>query len=176
MARQASGRAARGGRARGQRRSTQRPRPTGTSDFGGESAAQWLTSGAAQGFAVRWLIWAVLSVGWRWDRQLPERRPAEPQISAIVLSPRPMRSFIIPIASRGPHPMRSFIVPSRLAEACAREIRKFCVSTTPALGIRTQAFTALRRARPPCRKAAASPRAKEAPAQSSLSRDPPKKH
>jgi hypothetical protein len=36
--------------------------------------------------------------------------------------------------------MRSFIVPSRLAEACAREIRKFCVSTTPALGIRTQAF------------------------------------
>jgi hypothetical protein len=50
-----------------------------------------------------WLIWAVLSVGWRRDRQLPERRAAEPQISAIVSSVqgrRPPRPHVTPERDR----------------------------------------------------------------------------
>jgi hypothetical protein len=72
---------------------------------------------------------AVLSVGWRWDRQLPERRPAEPQISAIVSSvqgPRLPHARVTPKRDRDEAPyhepghtiLRASVIGTALALRC----------------------------------------------------------
>jgi hypothetical protein len=66
------------------------------------------------GFAARWLIWAVLSVGWRWDRQLAS------ESSARAARQEHGKPALLRAAGRPPAARRETGRQSKVASGCCR--------------------------------------------------------